>query len=126
MNQLHIPNGVPLVYNVRAKCINLLEDKDSDEQITVDDFGPAAKYLFQPCELDDAFFDENNSMGHVEAQNETDGPVSDTISATETDRPAATTTAINIEEEIEVLSDDIDSSPPFPPVNGSSVTRLAP
>jgi 2,3-bisphosphoglycerate-dependent phosphoglycerate mutase len=56
MNQLHIPNGVPLVYNVRGKCITLLEDKESDTQIDIEDFGPAAKYLFKPCELDDEFF----------------------------------------------------------------------
>jgi hypothetical protein len=56
MNQLHIPNGVPLVYNVRGKCITLLEDKETDNQINIDDFGPAAKYLFKPCELDDDFF----------------------------------------------------------------------
>jgi hypothetical protein len=59
MTQLHIPNGVPLVYNVKAKCITLLEDKESDEQISIEDFGPAAKCLFQPVELDDEFFERN-------------------------------------------------------------------
>jgi hypothetical protein len=59
MTQLHIPNGVPLVYNVKAKCISLLEDKESNEQISIEDFGPAAKYLFQPCDLDEEFFESN-------------------------------------------------------------------
>lgn len=69
MQQLHLPNGVPLVYNVRGKCITLLEDDLEYEEgltfhkTTVKDFGPAAKYLFRPCELDDAFFEEMAQKG---------------------------------------------------------------
>lgn len=58
MNQLHIPNGVPLVYDVQGKCISLLDDVQSENPIDILDFGPAAKYLFKPCELPDSFFDK--------------------------------------------------------------------
>jgi 2,3-bisphosphoglycerate-dependent phosphoglycerate mutase len=60
MSQLHIPNGLPLVYSVRGKCIALLDDDERDRSLpktTMHDFGPAAKYLFRSCELDDAFFE---------------------------------------------------------------------
>jgi 2,3-bisphosphoglycerate-dependent phosphoglycerate mutase len=71
MNQLHIPNGVPLVYNIKGKCITLLEDEHADKQVSVEDFGPAAKYLFKPCELDDDFFQnieglKATAQSHVE------------------------------------------------------------
>jgi 2,3-bisphosphoglycerate-dependent phosphoglycerate mutase len=59
MRQLHLPNGLPLVYSVKGKCITLLEDDLDDDvpKISMDDFGPASKYLFQPCQLDDDFFE---------------------------------------------------------------------
>lgn len=58
MNQLHLPNGLPLVYNVKGRCISLLDDGSGVDPMEVHDFGPAAKYLFKPCELDDSFFEE--------------------------------------------------------------------
>lgn len=61
MNQLHLPNGLPLVYNVKAKCITLLDDGRGLDPLSVHDFGPAAKYLFKPCELPDEFFDSSNA-----------------------------------------------------------------
>jgi 2,3-bisphosphoglycerate-dependent phosphoglycerate mutase len=61
MNQLHLPNGLPLVYNVKGRCITLLDDGSGEDPMTKHDFGPAAKYLFKPCELDDAFFEEMTS-----------------------------------------------------------------
>mmetsp|Transcript_172 Transcript_172/g.444 ORF Transcript_172/g.444 Transcript_172/m.444 type:complete len:116 (+) Transcript_172:1993-2340(+) len=85
MNQLHLPNGLPLVssmfvlnlspravprrakfnhahivllqvYNVKRKCITLLDDGSGRDPMEVHDFGPAAQHLFRPCELDDDFF----------------------------------------------------------------------
>ncbi|KAL7517719.1 hypothetical protein ACHAWX_002617 [Stephanocyclus meneghinianus] len=58
MNQLHLPNGVPLVYNVKRKCITLLDDGSGQDPMEQYDFGPAAQYLFRPCELDDDFYDQ--------------------------------------------------------------------
>lgn len=53
MNDLHLPNGVPLIYNVKRKCISLLpEDDDNDVDVLKKyDFGSAAKFLFRPCEI---------------------------------------------------------------------------
>jgi hypothetical protein len=85
MNQLHLPNGmllilssctlslftwlsrlsvsqrsttqgsVPLVYNIKRKCITLIDDGSGQNPMTKHDFGPAAQYLFCPCELDNDF-----------------------------------------------------------------------
>ncbi len=70
MQQLHIPNGVPLVYSVKGKCISLLDDAQAHQDelpvTNVSDFGPAAKYLFKPCELDDEFFADINGMPEKE------------------------------------------------------------
>ena len=63
MNQLHLPNGLPLVYNVKRKCITLLDDGSGVDPMTKHDFGPAAQYLFRPCELDDDFFDQMEQQG---------------------------------------------------------------
>lgn len=69
MNDLHLPNGLPLVYNVRRKCITLLDDGSDKDPMDIYDFGPAAKYLFRPCELDDEFFEK---MGVEESELQTD------------------------------------------------------
>jgi len=58
INQLSLPNGLPLVYNVKRKCITLLDDGSGKDPMETHDFGPAAQYLFRPCELDDDFFEE--------------------------------------------------------------------
>jgi 2,3-bisphosphoglycerate-dependent phosphoglycerate mutase len=51
MNDLHLPNGVPLVYNVKRKCISLLDDGTGEDPLVKYDFGSAAQYLFRPCEI---------------------------------------------------------------------------
>lgn len=66
---VHLPNGLPLVYNVKRKCITLLDDGSGKDPMEVHDFGPAAQYLFRPCELDDDFFDqmEQQAVANQEA-----------------------------------------------------------
>lgn len=60
MNELHIPNGLPLVYNVRRRCISLLDD-ESGNPVDPSIFGSAAQYLFRPCEiLNDDSFDQDD------------------------------------------------------------------
>jgi hypothetical protein len=65
MNQLHIPNCVPLVYNMKAKCITLLHNDDDGGNTIASpidllrDFGPAAKYLFKACELPEILGNED-------------------------------------------------------------------
>jgi len=51
MIDLHLPNGVPLVYSVRRKCITILDDGTGIDPVEKYDFGSAAKFLFTPCEL---------------------------------------------------------------------------
>lgn len=74
MNQLHLPNGLPLVYNVKRKCITLLDDGSGVDPMTKHDFGPAAQYLFRPCELDDDFFDQMEQQALQNQQKEADIP----------------------------------------------------
>jgi 2,3-bisphosphoglycerate-dependent phosphoglycerate mutase len=63
MNQLHLPNGLPLVYNVKGKCITLLDDGSGKDPMDAHDFGPAAKFLFKPCEITDDFYEEMEKRG---------------------------------------------------------------
>jgi len=56
MIDLHLPNGVPLIYSVRRKCITLLDDGTGIDPIDKYDFGSAAKFLFRPCELTEEDF----------------------------------------------------------------------
>lgn len=51
MNDLNLPNGVPLIYNVKRKCISLLPDGSNEDPLEKYNFGSAAKYLFRPCEI---------------------------------------------------------------------------
>jgi hypothetical protein len=101
MSQLHIPNGVPLVYNVKAKCISLLEDKESNEQISIDDFGPAAKYLFQPCELDDDFFESN--VTQIEATTRV-APRDKVDTTAMKDYTSVISSSVSIKEDMELIS----------------------
>lgn len=75
MNQLHLPNGLPLVYNVKRKCITLLDDGSGVDPMTKHDFGPAAQYLFRPCELDDDFFDQMEQQALKNQPKEADAMV---------------------------------------------------
>lgn len=36
----------------------MLDDGSGKDPMEVHDFGPASKYLFRPCELDEDFFDQ--------------------------------------------------------------------
>lgn len=56
MIDLHLPNGVPLIYSVRRKCITILDDGSGIDPIDKYDFGSAAKFLFRPCELTEEDF----------------------------------------------------------------------
>ena len=76
MNQLHLPNGLPLVYNVRGKCISLLDDGSGCDPMEVHDFGPAAKYLFKPCEITDEFYDSMVQVGTSKADENNTGRLS--------------------------------------------------
>ena len=53
ISELSIPNGVPLIYDVRSKCIKLLDDGSGINPLDKYDFGPGAPYLFRPCTNED-------------------------------------------------------------------------
>ena len=45
ISELSIPNGVPLIYDVRSKCIKLLDDGSGINPLEKHHFGPGAPYL---------------------------------------------------------------------------------
>jgi bisphosphoglycerate-dependent phosphoglycerate mutase family 1 len=55
---LEIPNGLPLIYDVRSKCVKLLDDGTGRDPLETHNFGNAAKYLFRPCQNEDGSIDE--------------------------------------------------------------------
>lgn len=55
---LEIPNGLPLIFDVKSKCLKLLDDGTGRDPLEVYNFGKAAKYLFRPCQNDDGSPDE--------------------------------------------------------------------
>jgi 2,3-bisphosphoglycerate-dependent phosphoglycerate mutase len=59
---LEIPNGLPLIYDVRSKCVKLLDDGTGRDPLEVYNFGSAAEYLFRPCENEDGSLDEECSI----------------------------------------------------------------
>jgi 2,3-bisphosphoglycerate-dependent phosphoglycerate mutase len=55
---LEIPNGLPLIFDVKSKCLKLLDDGTGRDPLEVYNFGKAAKYLFRPCKNEDGSPDE--------------------------------------------------------------------
>ena len=53
-----IPNGLPLIYDIRSKCVKLLDDGTGRDPLEVYNFGSSAKYLFRPCQNEDGSLDE--------------------------------------------------------------------
>ena len=58
ISELEIPNGLPLIYDVRSKCIKLLDDGSGQDPLEVYNFGRAASFLFRPCQNEDGTSDE--------------------------------------------------------------------
>ena len=50
---IEIPTGLPLVFDMRHRCLKLLEGDFSQYN-----FGKAAELLFTPCEIPDEDYDE--------------------------------------------------------------------
>jgi 2,3-bisphosphoglycerate-dependent phosphoglycerate mutase len=52
IHEVEIPTGLPLVYDVKRKCIHLLDDGSGDENLLAKyNFGSSPELLFRPCEL---------------------------------------------------------------------------
>lgn len=47
--ELEIPNGLPLIFDVKSKCVKLLDDGTGRDPLEVYNFGKASSYLFRPC-----------------------------------------------------------------------------
>jgi len=59
---IEIPTGLPLVYDMRHRCLSLLEGDFTDYN-----FGKAAETLFTPCVIDDDEYDELSAEGDSDA-----------------------------------------------------------
>ena len=53
-----IPTGLPLVFDMRHRCLKLLEG-----DFTQYNFGKAAELLFTPCEIADDEYEEMLELG---------------------------------------------------------------
>mmetsp|Transcript_1226 Transcript_1226/g.1793 ORF Transcript_1226/g.1793 Transcript_1226/m.1793 type:complete len:895 (-) Transcript_1226:143-2827(-) len=62
---LEIPNGLPLIFDVKSKCVKLLDDGTGRDPLDVYNFGKSANYLFRPCENEDGTFDEECDLTYV-------------------------------------------------------------
>lgn len=60
ISELEIPNGLPLIYDLKSKCIKLLDDGSGLDPLEVYNFGNAANYLFRPCRNEDGEEEECN------------------------------------------------------------------
>merc|ERR1711862_583946 len=80
MNELHIPNGLPLIYNVKRKCITLLDDING--MSTSDHNFGSAQYLFRPCILTDDDFVKNDDDFDNNKKEEQEQKVTGTIQDT--------------------------------------------
>jgi len=58
ITDLEIPNGLPLVFDTKSKCLKLLDDGTGRDPLKVHNFGKAASYLFRPCTNEDGSPDE--------------------------------------------------------------------
>lgn len=47
--ELEIPNGLPMIYDLKSRCIKLLDDGTGEDPLKKYNFGNAASYLFRPC-----------------------------------------------------------------------------
>jgi 2,3-bisphosphoglycerate-dependent phosphoglycerate mutase len=50
ISELSIPNGVPMIYDVKSRCLKLLDDGSGVDPLEKYNFGPAAPYLFRERE----------------------------------------------------------------------------
>ena len=54
ISEVEIPTGLPLVYDVRKRCIQVLEDGIDDDPLARYNFGSAPELLFKPCNSEDS------------------------------------------------------------------------
>jgi len=62
---LEIPNGLPLIFDVKSKCLKLLDDGTGRDPLERHNFGEAAQFLFKPCQNDDGSADEECDIRYM-------------------------------------------------------------
>jgi len=65
ITELEIPNGLPLIFDVKGKCVKILDDGTGIDPLEEYNFGKAAKYLFRPCTLEDGSLDEVRKLSYL-------------------------------------------------------------
>jgi 2,3-bisphosphoglycerate-dependent phosphoglycerate mutase len=55
---LEIPNGLPIIFDIKSRCVKLLDDGSGVDPLEKHNFGKAADYLFRPCQNEDGTPDE--------------------------------------------------------------------
>lgn len=68
ITELEIPNGLPLIFDVKSKCVKLLDDGSGNDPLEVYNFGKAASYLFKPCQMEDGSPDEECDISHLSSK----------------------------------------------------------
>lgn len=69
ISELEIPNGLPIIYDLKSKCVKLLDEGDGSDPLEKHNFGKAASYLFRPCQNEDGSLDEECQLRF------SDGPI---------------------------------------------------
>ena len=65
VTELEIPNGLPIIFDIKSKCVKLLDDGTGRDPLEVHNFGKAAKYLFRPCQNEDGSPDEECDIRYM-------------------------------------------------------------
>ena len=65
ITELEIPNGLPIVFDIKSKCVKLLDDGSGRDPLEVYNFGNAASYLFRPCANEDGSPDEECTIQYL-------------------------------------------------------------
>ena len=77
ITELEIPNGLPLIFDIKSRCLKLLDDGTGRDPLEVHNFGNAASYLFRPCmnedgspdkECDISYSGDNNDKSQKEEE----------------------------------------------------------
>lgn len=71
ISQLNIPNGVPLIYDMKSRTVKLLDDGSGVRTADKYDFGPAADYLFKSNDAGEAEAAQDESCDISEMDEET-------------------------------------------------------
>ena len=65
ITELEIPNGLPIIFDIKSKCVKLLDDGSGRDPLEVYNFGKGASYLFRPCEKEDGSLDEECDIRYL-------------------------------------------------------------